>query len=124
MAEIACRIIFRNIMCSDVDSLEHFILALRTSQVVVLAAHWGDCYYHFIIEGLPRIMPVLDVLLEHQDIKVRCTGDPQRTRYGEETVDVPGRSKLAVIVPRNKPPLTVVPSWALFAGLRSLANLV
>lgn len=44
-------------------------------QVAVLASHWGDGYYHFVMEGLPRIMPVLDVLLEHEDIKVRFTAD-------------------------------------------------
>ena len=41
------------------------------SKVVVLASHWGDEYYHFVTEGLPRVMPVLDVLLAHRDIKVR-----------------------------------------------------
>lgn len=39
-------------------------------QVVVMASHWGDEYYHFVTEGLPRIMPVLDLLLEHRDIQV------------------------------------------------------
>lgn len=43
---------------------------LRSFQVVVLASHWGDEYYHFVTESLPRVMPVLDVLLEHGDIKV------------------------------------------------------
>jgi len=52
-----------------------FFIPLCTFQVAVLAAHWGDGYYHFVVEGLPRIMVVLDVLLEHRDIKVRLTSD-------------------------------------------------
>lgn len=51
------------------------IVRLCIFQVAVLAAHWGDGYYHFVMEGLPRIMFVLDVLLENRDIKVRLNSD-------------------------------------------------
>lgn len=41
----------------------------------MLASHWGDAYYHFVSESLPRIVLVLDMLLEHEDIKVRFAAD-------------------------------------------------
>ena len=39
-------------------------------QVFVMANHWGDGYYHFLLESLPRILTMQDVLLEQPDIKV------------------------------------------------------
>lgn len=39
-------------------------------KVVVIAQYWGDEYYHFLVEALPRITLMLDVLVENLDIKV------------------------------------------------------
>lgn len=35
-----------------------------------MAQHWGEAYYHFVVEALPRITVMLDVLQENVDIKV------------------------------------------------------
>ena len=43
---------------------------LYVFQVLVLASMWGDGYYHFVLESLPRIVTMLDILAEHPDIKV------------------------------------------------------
>lgn len=37
---------------------------------MVLAQNWGASYYHFLIECLPRITLMLDVLHKFPDIKV------------------------------------------------------
>eukprot|EP00752_Nemacystus_decipiens_P013073 g11562.t1 len=39
-------------------------------KVVVLTQHFGDAYYHFVVENMSRLTVVLDVLLENPDIKV------------------------------------------------------
>lgn len=39
-------------------------------QVVVLTQHFGDAYYHFLVENMSRLTVVLDVILENPDIKV------------------------------------------------------
>lgn len=44
------------------------------AKVFVLTQHWGGGYFHFLIECLPRITLMLDVLLEHEDIKVKSGG--------------------------------------------------
>ncbi|CBJ29242.1 conserved unknown protein [Ectocarpus siliculosus] len=44
--------------------------AERHEKVVVIAQYWGDEYYHFLVEALPRITLMLDVLVENLDIKV------------------------------------------------------
>lgn len=38
-----------------------------------MTQHWGDAYFHFLAECLPRITLMLDVLLEHPEIKVPHT---------------------------------------------------
>lgn len=35
-----------------------------------MAQHWGEAYYHFVVEALPRITVMLDILQENVDIKV------------------------------------------------------
>lgn len=35
-----------------------------------MTQEWGPNWYHFTIEHLPRIMVFLDVLLEHEDIRI------------------------------------------------------
>lgn len=35
-----------------------------------MTQHWGDRYFHFLAECLPRITLMLDVLLAYPDIKV------------------------------------------------------
>lgn len=40
-------------------------------QVMVLAQNWGASYFHFLIECLPRITLMLDVLHRFPDIKVQ-----------------------------------------------------
>lgn len=35
-----------------------------------MANHWGGGFYHFLVEALPRMTTMLDVLLEQPDIKV------------------------------------------------------
>lgn len=40
-------------------------------QVFVIAQNWGHSYFHFLIEDLPRITLMLDVLRENLDIGVR-----------------------------------------------------
>lgn len=44
--------------------------ACALSQVVVLTQEYGQAYYHFLVDNLPRITVLLDVLLENPDIKV------------------------------------------------------
>lgn len=40
-----------------------------------MAQRWGDEYFHFFVEALPRITLALDILREHLDIKVSdCVG--------------------------------------------------
>lgn len=39
-------------------------------QVFVMAQRWGDFYFHFVSEALPRITLMLDVLRNNLDIKV------------------------------------------------------
>lgn len=39
-------------------------------QVVVLTQEFGQAYYHFLVDNLPRITVLLDVLIENKDIKV------------------------------------------------------
>lgn len=39
-------------------------------QVFVMTQHWGDGYFHFVVENLPRITLMLDVLRANADIKV------------------------------------------------------
>lgn len=41
-------------------------------QVFVITPHWGDAYFHFLSESLPRVTLMLDVLVEHPEIEV-CT---------------------------------------------------
>lgn len=36
----------------------------------MLTQHYGDAYYHFVVENMSRLTVVLDVLLENPDIKV------------------------------------------------------
>lgn len=40
------------------------------TKVFVMAQRWGDEYFHFLAETLPRITLMLDVLRENLDIKV------------------------------------------------------
>lgn len=35
-----------------------------------MAQHWGDAYFHFVVENLARITFMLDVLRSNTDIKV------------------------------------------------------
>lgn len=35
-----------------------------------MTQRWGDQYFHFFVETLPRITLILDILREHLDIKV------------------------------------------------------
>lgn len=35
-----------------------------------MTQHWGDRYFHFLAECLPRITLMLDILLAYPDIKV------------------------------------------------------
>eukprot|EP00903_Cladosiphon_okamuranus_P010588 g10012.t1 len=60
-------------------------IAKRYEKVVVMASHWGDEYYHFVTEGLPRIMPVLDLLLEQPDVEIALHGDSDHDRQREYT---------------------------------------
>lgn len=39
-------------------------------QVFVMNQHWGDAYFHFVVENLARITFMLDILRAHTDIKV------------------------------------------------------
>ncbi|CAM9948611.1 unnamed protein product [Scytosiphon promiscuus] len=39
-------------------------------KVFIIAQHWGDGYFHFLAEDLPRVTPMLDILRENPDIKV------------------------------------------------------
>lgn len=39
-------------------------------QVFVMTQNWGDSYFHFMCESLPRIMLMLDVLRDHPGITV------------------------------------------------------
>lgn len=39
-------------------------------QVFVMNQHWGDAYFHFVVENLARITFTLDILRENLDIKV------------------------------------------------------
>lgn len=39
-------------------------------QVFVINQHWGQGFFHFLVENLPRIMIMLDVLRTNTDIKV------------------------------------------------------
>ncbi|CAM9126955.1 unnamed protein product [Ectocarpus sp. 4 AP-2014] len=39
-------------------------------KVFVIAQHWGDGYFHFLIESLPRITVMLDILRGNPDIKI------------------------------------------------------
>lgn len=35
-----------------------------------MTQEWGPSHYHFMVEHLPRITVMLDVLRQHEDIKV------------------------------------------------------
>ena len=35
-----------------------------------MAHHWGETYFHFLIESLPRIGVMLDILRVNVDVKV------------------------------------------------------
>lgn len=35
-----------------------------------MTQYWGDEYFHFVVDALPRITLMLDILQEHLDIKV------------------------------------------------------
>lgn len=48
----------------------HLYLCNPCPQVVVLTQHYGDAYYHFLVENMSRLTVVLDILLENPDIKV------------------------------------------------------
>ncbi|CAM9450994.1 unnamed protein product, partial [Ectocarpus sp. 4 AP-2014] len=39
-------------------------------KVFVMTQRWGNEYFHFLVENLPRITPMLDVLRENLDIKI------------------------------------------------------
>lgn len=42
---------------------------------MVLNSKYGMGFYHFLVENLPRVVVVLDVLLENPDIKVNTGAD-------------------------------------------------
>lgn len=50
-------------------------------EVFSIAQYWGEGFYHFAIENLPRISPYLSFLHEHQNIKVhvQLDGNPAFT---------------------------------------------
>ncbi|CAN0467220.1 unnamed protein product, partial [Ectocarpus sp. 12 AP-2014] len=39
-------------------------------KVFVMTQRWGNEYFHFLVENLPRITPMLDILWENLDIKI------------------------------------------------------
>ncbi|CAM9891928.1 unnamed protein product, partial [Ectocarpus sp. 8 AP-2014] len=75
--------------------------AERHEKVVVIAQYWGDEYYHFLVEALPRITLMLDVLVENLDIKVAVhapkSGSESHTTYIYELLALLGIESERVI---------------------------
>ncbi|CAN0301288.1 unnamed protein product [Ectocarpus sp. 12 AP-2014] len=75
--------------------------AERHEKVFVIAQYWGDEYYHFLVEALPRITLMLDVLVENLDIKVAVhapkPGSESHTTYIYELLALLGIENERVI---------------------------
>ncbi|CAM9189656.1 unnamed protein product, partial [Ectocarpus sp. 8 AP-2014] len=50
--------------------------APRHEKVFVITQHWGDAYFHFLSECLPRVTLMLDVLLANPEIKIAVHAPP------------------------------------------------
>eukprot|EP00903_Cladosiphon_okamuranus_P010124 g9587.t1 len=68
-------------------------------KVVVLTQHFGDAYYHFLVENMSRLTVVLDVLLENPDIKVavHMTRDEHTMAYMLEFLELVGIERERVL---------------------------
>ncbi|CAN0080944.1 unnamed protein product [Pylaiella littoralis] len=70
-------------------------------KVFVIAQNWGHSYFHFLIEDLPRITLMLDVLRENLDIGIAVSGpspnQKERKKYMEQLLELLGIDKSRVI---------------------------
>lgn len=72
--------------------------ARRYDQVLVITQYWGDAFYHFLSEILPRITLMLDVLLEHPDIKIAVhAGEKAKETHMEQFAELLGLNPARLI---------------------------
>ncbi|CBN76523.1 conserved unknown protein [Ectocarpus siliculosus] len=68
--------------------------APRHDKVFVITQHWGDAYFHFLSECLPRVTLMLDVLLANSEIKIAVHAPPptwsDRKHYTSELMALLG----------------------------------
>ncbi|CAM9847789.1 unnamed protein product [Ectocarpus sp. 4 AP-2014] len=68
--------------------------APRHEKVYVITQHWGDFYFHFLSECLPRVTLMLDVLLANPEIKIAVHAPPpswsDRKHYASELMALLG----------------------------------
>ncbi|CAM9358222.1 unnamed protein product, partial [Ectocarpus sp. 6 AP-2014] len=68
--------------------------APRHDKVFVITQHWGDAYFHFLSECLPRVTLMLDVLLANPEIKIAVHAPPptwsDRKHYTSELMALLG----------------------------------
>ncbi|CAM9433421.1 unnamed protein product [Ectocarpus sp. 12 AP-2014] len=68
--------------------------APRHEKVFVITQHWGDAYFHFLSECLPRVTLMLDVLLANPEIKIAVHAPPpswsDRKHYASELMALLG----------------------------------
>ncbi|CAM9436075.1 unnamed protein product, partial [Hapterophycus canaliculatus] len=70
-------------------------------KVFVIAQHWGDGYFHFLVEDLPRITLMLDILRENPGIKIAvhapAAAKKGRKEYMSQFLELLGMQKERVI---------------------------
>ncbi|CAM9867121.1 unnamed protein product [Pylaiella littoralis] len=85
-------------------------------KVFVMTQYWGDGYFHFLIEDLPRITLMLDILREDLDIGIAvCAPSPnhkKRMEYMEQLLELLGfdKSRLIFIQKEIHADLAILPS--------------
>ncbi|CAM9541960.1 unnamed protein product, partial [Ascophyllum nodosum] len=74
----------------------------RYAQVIILTQHWGASYFHFLVECLPRITVMLDVLLGYPDIKIAIGPDKKDSQvYREQLLGLLGIGPERIIVDKK-----------------------
>ncbi|CAN0214375.1 unnamed protein product, partial [Ectocarpus fasciculatus] len=75
-------------------------------KVFVIAQYWGDGYFHFLVESLPRITVMLDILRGNPDIKIAVhapnKSHQSRRGYMNQFMELLGMDRSRLVFVQNE----------------------